>query len=73
MTPPLAGVRVVEFEGIGPGPLAGRMHSPFYDVYECADGGFITLGALEPQFYSLLLDKLGFSDVDPAEQYQRDK
>ena len=25
MTPPLAGVRVVEFEGIGPGPLAGRM------------------------------------------------
>ena len=25
MIPPLNGVRVVEFEGIGPGPLAGRM------------------------------------------------
>ena len=25
MNPPLAGIRVVEFEGIGPGPLAGRM------------------------------------------------
>ncbi len=25
MTPPLTGMRVVEFEGIGPGPLAGRM------------------------------------------------
>ena len=25
MNPPLKGVRVVEFEGIGPGPLAGRM------------------------------------------------
>ena len=25
MKPPLSGVRVVEFEGIGPGPLAGRM------------------------------------------------
>ena len=25
MKPPLTGVRVVEFEGIGPGPLAGRM------------------------------------------------
>src|SRR5258708_4644419 len=25
MRPPLTGVRVVEFEGIGPGPLAGRM------------------------------------------------
>jgi len=25
MNPPLKGVRVVESEGIGPGPLAGRM------------------------------------------------
>ena len=25
MNPPLTGIRVVEFEGIGPGPLAGRM------------------------------------------------
>lgn len=25
MRPPLTGIRVVEFEGIGPGPLAGRM------------------------------------------------
>jgi len=25
MKPPLTGVRVVEFEGIGPGPLAGQM------------------------------------------------
>ncbi|WP_137895780.1 CaiB/BaiF CoA-transferase family protein [Ramlibacter sp. 2FC] len=44
--------------------------SPFYEVYECADGGFITLGALEPQFYLLLLDKLGLHDADPAAQYE---
>ena len=25
MNPPLEGLRIVEFEGIGPGPLAGRM------------------------------------------------
>lgn len=25
MTPPLTGVRIVEFEGIGPGPLTGRL------------------------------------------------
>ena len=25
MTPPLTGIRIVEFEGIGPGPLAARM------------------------------------------------
>jgi alpha-methylacyl-CoA racemase len=43
--------------------------APFYDVYECADGRFITLGALEPQFYALLLHKLELTDVDPRAQY----
>jgi len=43
--------------------------SPFYDVYRCADGGFITIGALEPQFYALLLEKLELVDIDPATQY----
>jgi alpha-methylacyl-CoA racemase len=43
--------------------------SPFYDVYECAGGGFITIGALEPQFYALLLQKLELHDVDPRAQY----
>ncbi|HEY1887313.1 MAG TPA: CaiB/BaiF CoA-transferase family protein, partial [Roseiarcus sp.] len=39
--------------------------SPFYDVYACADGRYVTVGALEPQFYALMLDKLGLADVDP--------
>lgn len=53
-------------------PLASPFHdSPFYDVYRCADGGFITLAALEPKFYALLLSKLGLTDVDPAAQYDR--
>ena len=43
--------------------------SPFYDVYRCADGGHITLGALEPQFYALLIEKLGLSDVDLKQQF----
>lgn len=43
--------------------------SPFYDVYRCADGADITLGALEPKFYGLLLHKLGLGDVNPAQQY----
>ena len=43
--------------------------SPFYDIYPCADGGHITLGALEPQFYDLLLKKLGLTDVSAAQQY----
>lgn len=52
------------------GPQPSPFHdSPFYDVYACAEGGFITIGAMEPQFYALLLDKLGLSDVNPAAQY----
>lgn len=43
--------------------------SPFYDTYRCADGRFVTIGALEPQFYALLLEKLGLVDVDPRGQY----
>ncbi len=54
------------------GPVPSPFHdSPFYDVYACADGGFITLGALEPQFYALLLDKLGLADVDRTAQYDK--
>lgn len=39
--------------------------APFYAVYACADGRFLSVGALEPQFYTLLLDKLGVAG-DPA-------
>jgi alpha-methylacyl-CoA racemase len=46
------------------------LHSaPFYDCFECADGRFISLGALEPQFYAELLQRLGLGDVDPAAQH----
>ncbi len=43
--------------------------SPFYDIFECADGQWITIGPLEPQFYAQLLSKLGLSDINPNEQY----
>ena len=36
-----------------------------YDTYECADGKFISIGSLEPQFYALLLQKTGLA-ADPA-------
>jgi alpha-methylacyl-CoA racemase len=45
--------------------------SPFYDVYACADGRYVTVGALEPQFYALMLERLGLADVDPKAQYER--
>ena len=33
--------------------------SHFYDVYECADGRYISIGSIEPQFYSELLRLTG--------------
>jgi alpha-methylacyl-CoA racemase len=57
-----------QIDGTEPSPFHD---SPFYDSYACADGGFITVGALEPQFYGLLLASLGLSDVDPASQYDK--
>jgi len=38
--------------------------SPFYDCFECADGRFVSLGALEPQFYAELIEKLGITAPD---------
>lgn len=31
----------------------------FYDVYECSDGKFISIGSIEPQFYAELLQRTG--------------
>jgi alpha-methylacyl-CoA racemase len=33
--------------------------APFYDAYETADGKYVAIGAIEPQFYAELLAKLG--------------
>lgn len=34
---------------------------PFYGVYRTADGGYLSVGALEPQFQATLLDLLGLT------------
>lgn len=47
--------------------------SPFYDTYACADGRHLSVGAIEPQFYRELLQRIGFDDVDPARQWDRDE
>jgi alpha-methylacyl-CoA racemase len=46
--------------------------APFYDTYETADGGFVAIGSIEPQFYALLRDKLGLTD-DPLFDGQFDR
>ncbi len=37
--------------------------APFYDVYETADGKWMAVGALEPQFYAALLAGLGLTGL----------
>lgn len=44
--------------------------APFYDTYETADGGYVAVGALEPQFFSELLRGL---DIDRSEFEQYDR
>src|SRR3546814_13407767 len=36
----------------------------FYDSYETADGKYVSIGPVEPQFYQLLIERLGVDD-DP--------
>jgi alpha-methylacyl-CoA racemase len=43
--------------------------TPFYDTYVCADGEFVAVGAVEPEFYAQLLDGLGLADADLPPQY----
>ncbi|MFL4471791.1 CaiB/BaiF CoA transferase family protein [Tateyamaria armeniaca] len=45
--------------------------APFYRCYRCADGRDIAVGALEPQFYALLLEGLGLQGVDLPAQNDR--
>lgn len=45
--------------------------APFYGVYQTADGGWLAVGPLEPQFWGGLLDRLGLAD-DPAMGAQLD-
>lgn len=45
----------------------------FYDSYECADGKYISVGSIEPQFYAELLKYSGLEGVDLPRQMDRSK
>jgi alpha-methylacyl-CoA racemase len=46
--------------------------APFYRTYVCSDGGFMAVGAVEPQFYALFLRGLGMDDADLPPQGERE-
>jgi len=47
--------------------LDGAAH--FYDTYECADGKYVAIGAIEPQFYAELLARAGVTDAQFQAQH----
>lgn len=46
--------------------------APFYETYECADGKWVSLGAVETKFYAQALKVLGLENLLP-QQWQKDK
>ncbi len=47
--------------------------APFYAIYECADGGYMSVAPIEPHFWSLLLTLIGIDEAELPAQYDRDR
>ena len=43
--------------------------APFYGTYSCADGKWLAIGPIEPQFHDLLIAKLGLPAQEFAERW----
>lgn len=43
--------------------------APFYDTYECADGKWVAVGAIELHFYEMLITTLGVENELPKADY----
>ncbi len=69
MTPFYAGRRSGAWGERGTNFLDTGAH--FYEVYATADGNYVAVGAVEPQFYRELLSRIGLGDEDPAEQWDK--
>ena len=50
--------------------LDGGAH--FYSCYECADGKYVAIGAIEDEFFAILLDKCGLKGTDIAHQWDEE-
>lgn len=47
--------------------------APFYDVYECADGGYVSFGAIEPKFFAEMLRRLSLDPTFLPDQWNRSR
>jgi alpha-methylacyl-CoA racemase len=69
LTARIQGLRAAGLYSDVPGTNYLDTGAPFYDTYRCADGGYIAVGALEPDFYREFVTRLGVdvSDWPPQE------
>jgi alpha-methylacyl-CoA racemase len=47
--------------------------APYYDTYECADGRYVAVGSIEPQFYAAMLAGVGLDAADLPDQNDRSR
>jgi alpha-methylacyl-CoA racemase len=69
LTAKLQGLRAAGRYDDEPGTNYLDSGAPFYDTYPCADGRYVAVGALEPDFYREFVTRLG-ADLDgwPAQE-----
>jgi crotonobetainyl-CoA:carnitine CoA-transferase CaiB-like acyl-CoA transferase len=54
----------------GCGPTDSGSH--FYDNYQCADGRWVSIGAIEGKFYDELLERMGLTHEELGDQWDED-
>lgn len=59
-----------QWHGRGTSVLSGV--APFYTVYRCADGGWMSVGSIESKFYAQLIKALDLDDAFLQRQHDRD-
>ena len=65
---PLMGLRAAGMMSARRGTNLLDSGAPFYDVYACADGLYVSIGPIERKFYLQLLDCLGLDAAEFGEQ-----
>jgi alpha-methylacyl-CoA racemase len=46
--------------------------APFYRTYRCADGRYVALGAVEPKFWRVFIEKLDIKELQLVKQHDRE-
>ncbi|RZL81050.1 MAG: CoA transferase [Rhodococcus sp. (in: high G+C Gram-positive bacteria)] len=71
LTAKLQGLRAAGLFADEPGTNWIDSGAPFYDTYRCADGRYLAVGALEPDFYRVFLTGLGVDTAPWPDQNDR--